>query len=150
MAFSPEPGHGFDGFSVLNTLADHRFHCTRSSPRISEVPLSDEKQLPQQHISEVRVEGETVTLWSPSLEIRLPARWARKLLPWYQGPGRTILCNADTSRFNLVGGTKIVDQLVLSYVDETGQLAAERVAGNLIEVLDGLLPHPSPGPEESR
>ncbi|MCJ2532208.1 MAG: hypothetical protein LN413_07930 [Candidatus Thermoplasmatota archaeon] len=59
-------------------------------------------------------------------------------------------CNADTSRFNLVGGTKIVDELILSYVDETGQLAAERVAGNLIEVLDGLLPRDGRGPEEGR
>ncbi len=96
---------------------------------MSEVPLSEEKRLPQQRISAVRVEGETATLWGPSLEIRLPARWARKLLPWYQGPGRTILCNADTNRFNLVGATKIVDQLILSYVDGTGQLAAERVRG---------------------
>jgi hypothetical protein len=118
---------------------------------MSEVQLPDEKRLPQQRISAVRVEGETATLWSPSLEIRLPARWARKLLPWYQGPGRTILCNTDTSRFNLVGATKIVGQLlILSYVDETGQLAAERVAGDLIEVLDGLLPRDGPGSEESR
>ncbi len=118
---------------------------------MSEVQLPDEKRLPQQRINAVRVEGETATLLSPSLEIRLPARWARKLLPWYQGPGRTILCNTDASRFNLVGATKIVGQLlILSYVDETGQLAAERVSGDLIEVLDGLLPRDGPGPEESR
>ncbi len=46
-----------------------------------EIPLPDEKQLPQQHISAVRVEGETATLVGPSLEIRLPARSGGKLLP---------------------------------------------------------------------
>ncbi len=117
---------------------------------MSEVPLPDERQPPEQRINAVRVEGETATLSGPSLEIRLPARWARKLLPWYRGPGRTILCNADASRFNLVGATKIEGQLILSHVDETGQLAAERVAGDLIEVLDGLLPRDGPGPEEGR
>ncbi len=115
---------------------------------MSEVPLSEDKRLPQQRLSAVRVEGDVATVEGPTLEIRFPARWARKLLPWYQGPGRTILCNADTSRFNLVGATKIVDQLILSYVDETGQLAAERVAGALLEVLDGLLPRDGSGPQE--
>ncbi len=117
---------------------------------MSEVPLSEEKRLPQQRVSAVRVEGETATFAGPSLEIRFPARWARKLLPWYQGPGRTILCNADASRFNLVGATKVLDHLILSYVDETGELSAERVAGDLIKVVDRLLPQDGPGPEEGR
>jgi hypothetical protein len=93
----------------------------------------------------VRVEGEVATLTGPDLEIRLPARWARKLLPWYRGPGRTILCNADADRFNLVGATKVPGHLLLSYVDENGELTAEPAGGDLIELLDGLLPRTTTG-----
>ncbi len=115
---------------------------------MSGVSLSEDKRLPQQRVIAVRVEGDVATLEGPALEIRFPARWARKLTPWYRGPGRTILCNADRSRFNLVGVTKVMDHLILSYVDETGQLAAERIMGDVIEALDRLLTEDGPEPEE--
>ncbi|MFQ6013619.1 MAG: hypothetical protein ACE5LS_08280 [Thermoplasmata archaeon] len=104
-----------------------------------EVGLPEEKRHPKQRIVVLRVEGEVATLNGPALEIRLPARWARKLTPWYQGPGRTILCNADRTTYNLVGVTKAGRDLILSFVDPRGTLAAERTSGHLIEALDRLL-----------
>ncbi|MFQ5985761.1 MAG: hypothetical protein ACE5KQ_00175 [Thermoplasmata archaeon] len=106
---------------------------------MAEVQLAEELRHPQQRVSLVRLEGDIASLVGPSLEIRFPVRWARKLTPWYRGTGRTILCNADRSRFNLVGVTKVSDHLILSYVESAGELAAERVAGDFIEALEGLL-----------
>jgi hypothetical protein len=107
---------------------------------MAEIELTEVQRHPQQRISRVRVKGDIASLVGPSLEIRFPARWARKLLPWYRGTGRTILCNADVTQFSLVGVTKVGDHLILSYVDSAGQLAAERVTGDFIEALDSLLP----------
>ncbi|MFQ5907761.1 MAG: hypothetical protein ACE5JE_02895 [Thermoplasmata archaeon] len=106
---------------------------------MSEVRLTEKQQHTAQRVSLIHVEGEIASLVGPSLEIRFPARWARKLLPWYRGTGRTILCNADVSRFNLVGATKVADHLILSYMGADGELAAESVKGDFIKALDGLL-----------
>jgi hypothetical protein len=107
---------------------------------MAEIELAEIQRHPQQRISRVRVEGDVASLVGPSLEIRFPARWARKLLPWYRGTGRTILCNADVTQFSLVGVTKVANHLILSYVDSAGQLAAERITVDFIEALDSLLP----------
>lgn len=87
------------------------------------------------------ITDDTVILEGPSLEIRFPLAWAKKLLLWADGPGRNILCNADLGRFNLVGITKVSDSLTLSYVGPEGDLKAETVSRGLlfglVKLLDG-------------
>ncbi|MFQ5918935.1 MAG: hypothetical protein ACE5I4_02660 [Thermoplasmata archaeon] len=106
---------------------------------MAEIEIPETRRHALQRVHTIRVAGDVATLEGPSLEIRLPARWARKLMPWHGGPGRTILCNAGSDRFNLIGVTKVPGHLLLSYVDDEGELKAELVTGDLLELLDGLL-----------
>lgn len=94
---------------------------------------------PGQSLRRVSVEGELVTLEGAGVSIRFPARWARKLLAWADGPGRNILCNADARRFNLMGVTRGPGVLILSYVDEEGELRAERASPGFLPILARLL-----------
>ncbi|MEE9600939.1 MAG: hypothetical protein V3W22_04480 [Thermoplasmata archaeon] len=94
---------------------------------------------PGQGVESLLITDVTVILEGPCLEIRFPLAWAKKLLPWADGPGRNILCNADLGRFNLVGMTKVSDSLTLSYVGPEGDLKAETVSRGLLLGLAKLL-----------
>lgn len=94
---------------------------------------------PRQRIRWVRVEDDVVQLEGRSVDIRFPLGWARKLNQWYEGPGRNILCNADMKRFNLVGITKMAEDLLLAFVDRDGGLKAEFASNAFLEVLRDLL-----------
>lgn len=101
--------------------------------------LEEAERLPGQRVNRVVREADAVALKGKDLSIRFPARWARKLLAWADGSGRNILCNADVRRFNLVGVTRGEGGLVFSYVDERGELRAERASPALLRPLGRLL-----------
>lgn len=103
------------------------------------VELREEERIPGQRVERLSLEGDTVRLEGRKVEIRFPSSWARKLLPWLRGPGRNILCNADLKRYNLMGATKMGEQVLLTYVDHKGKLRAERVSPGTIHALQGLL-----------
>lgn len=103
------------------------------------VELRDEEKRPGQRVESLSVEEGTVRLVGPFLEIRFPSGWARKLLPWADGPARNIVCHADTKLYNLVGITKAGKSLVLSYTSPEGDLRAETISRGLLPRLARLL-----------
>lgn len=106
---------------------------------MEEIELPAEDRLDQQRTERLVRDEDVVALLGAGIAIRFPAGWARKLPPWYDGPGRNILCNADAERYNLVGITKDGEDLLLSFVGTDGELRSERASGGFVRHLAPLL-----------
>lgn len=99
-----------------------------------EVPLTTRRQ--GQRVDRLVIEGDSVAMTGPSVEIRFPVAWGRKLLRWVEGPARNIVCNANPRRFNLLGITKDGEALLLSYVGPDGTPSVERTSRDFVVLLD--------------
>ncbi len=107
--------------------------------RTRHITLREGEMRPGQRVMTISVKGDVSTLGGPTVEIRFPSGWAKKLLLWADSPARNIMCNADPRRFNLVGVTKVGKNLTLSYVGPDGDLKAETVSRGFLRLLAQLL-----------